>query len=511
MSLPPLLAIKSITKSFPGVMANDHVDLEIFSGEVHGLLGENGAGKSTLMKILYGFYRADSGEIRLNEQPVQIRSPHDARRFRIGMVFQDFILIPALSVAENIALFSPNLPAILDAALMVERIDELSQRYGLQVDPTAPVWRLSIGERQKVEVLKLLLADAQILILDEPTRGLAPHEVEGLFRVFANLRRDGYAVVFITHKLPEVLACADRITVMRRGRVAGTLAGSEATESGLVSLMFGGGGIEPPHRGGETPREGVQPLLELRQVSTRAQGEATGLQEVNLTVLPGEIVGVAGVSGNGQRELGDVILGLERCARGTKYLWGQDATHWSVARIRASGVAFIPEDPLGMAVVAGMTVQENMALADTRKYARQGGLSMDWAAVREDLERSLKRLGFTIPSLDLRVGTLSGGNIQRVVLAREMARNPRLILAFYPTRGLDVLSAVAARELLVASRDAGAGVLLISEDLGELFSLSDLLVVLFRGRIVGTSKPQEITVNKVGYLMTGSRGGTWAE
>jgi simple sugar transport system ATP-binding protein len=511
MSLPPLLDIKGITKSFPGVMANDHVDLEIYSGEVHGLLGENGAGKSTLMKILYGFYRADSGEIRLNEQPVQIRSPHDARRFRIGMVFQDFILIPALSVAENIALFSPNLPAILDEALMVERIDELSQRYGLQVDPTAPVWRLSIGERQKVEILKLLLADAQILILDEPTRSLAPHEVEGLFRVFANLRRDGYAVVFITHKLPEVLACADRITVMRRGRVAGTLAGSEATESGLVSLMFGGGGIESPHRGGETPREGVQPLLELRQVSTRAQGQATGLQEVNLTVLPGEIVGVAGVSGNGQRELGDVILGLERCARGTKYLWGQDATHWSVARIRASGVAFIPEDPLGMAAVAGMTVQENMALADTRKYARQGGLSMDWAAVREDLERSLKRLGFTIPSLDLRVGTLSGGNIQRVVLAREMARNPRLILAFYPTRGLDVLSAVAARELLVASRDAGAGVLLISEDLGELFSLSDLLVVLFRGRIVGTSKPQEITVNKVGYLMTGSRGGTWVE
>jgi len=511
MSLPPLLAIKSITKSFPGVMANDHVDLEIYSGEVHGLLGENGAGKSTLMKILYGFYRADSGEIRLNEQPVQIRSPHDARRFRIGMVFQDFILIPALSVAENIALFSPNLPAILDEALMVERIDELSQRYGLQVDPTAPVWRLSIGERQKVEILKLLLADAQILILDEPTRSLAPHEVEGLFRVFANLRRDGYAVVFITHKLPEVLACADRITVMRRGRVAGTLAGSEATESGLVSMMFGGGGIESPRRGGETPREGVQPLLELRQVSTRAQGEATGLQEVNLTVLPGEIVGVAGVSGNGQRELGDVILGLERCARGTKYLWGQDATRWSVARIRASGVAFIPEDPLGMAAVAGMTVQENMALADTRKYARQGGLSMDWAAVREDLERSLKRLGFTIPSLDLRVGTLSGGNIQRVVLAREMARNPRLILAFYPTRGLDVRSAVAARELLVASRDAGAGVLLISEDLGELFSLSDLLVVLFRGRIVGTSKPQEITVNKVGYLMTGSQGGTWVE
>ena len=506
MNSSPLVALRSITKSFPGVLANDHVDLEIQGGEIHALLGENGAGKSTLMKILYGFYRADSGEIHLNGRPMQIRSPHDARRLRIGMVFQDFTLIPALSVAENIALFLPNLPAVLNKGAMIRRIEDISARYCLQVDPRAPVWRLSIGERQKVEVLKMLLADAQTLILDEPTRSLAPHEVEGLFQVFANLRRDGYAVVFISHKLQEVLACADRITVMRHGRVAGTLAGPGATEAGLISLMFGTEKIEPPQRRVGTPRTDVQPLLELRGVGTHAEREGGGLKGIDLKILPGEILGVAGVSGNGQRELGDVILGLERSVRGKKYLWGQDATEWSAARIRTSGVAFIPEDPLGMTAFASLTVQENMALGNTGRYVRQWGFSIDWPSVRDDLDRSLNRLGFPIPSLDSPLGTLSGGNIQRVILAREVAHAPKLILAFYPTRGLDVRSAMAARELFVASRDAGAGVLLISEDLGELFSISDRLVVLFRGRIVGTSSPQEITTKEVGYLMTGAKG-----
>jgi general nucleoside transport system ATP-binding protein len=505
MRPPPVLSLRGITKVFPGVRANDGVDLEIHRGEVHALVGENGAGKSTLMKILYGFYRADAGEIRFDGHPTEIRAPEDARRLGIGMVFQDFVQIPALSVAENLALFVPDLPFILDRGEIVRRIETTSRRYGLDVDPSAPVWRLSIGERQKVEVLKLLLADAHVLILDEPTRSLAPHEIEALFRTFDGLRRDGFAVVFITHKLQDVLACADRITVMRRGRVAGTLPRAGATESNLVSMMFGDGLAEakPPLPRGRPP--GAGPLLELRSVSTRAEGEAMVLDRVDLTIAPGEIVGVAGVSGNGQRELGDVILGLEPCTRGAKYLWGLDATGWSVARIRGSGVAFIPEDAREMAAVPGMTVLENMALGDTRRYARAGGLAIDWQAVREDLEGALGRLRVTLPSLDMPAGGLSGGNVQRMILARELAHGPRLIVAFYPTRGLDVRSAVAARAELVAARDVGAGVLLISEDLDELFPLSDRLVVLFRGRIVATATPQTITTEAIGYLMTGTR------
>jgi simple sugar transport system ATP-binding protein len=506
MNSSPFLSLRGISKSFRAVKANDRVDLDVYRGEVHALLGENGAGKSTLMKVLYGFYRADSGEVQLDGKSAPIRSPHDARRLGIGMVFQDFVQVPALTVAENIALFLPDLPAVLDKVAILNRIGEVSHRYGLAVDPRATVRQLSVGERQKVEILKLLLADAQILILDEPTRSLAPHEIEGLFQVFANLRRDGYAVVFITHKLREVLTCADRITVMRRGKVTGSLPGAGATENGLVALMFGEEIREAPQDRSRIVSQSAHPVLELKGVHTRGEGGTGGLQDIVLTIQPGEVVGVAGVSGNGQRELGDVILGLEHIQQGTKNLLGQDATHWTVAQIRAMGVAFIPEDPLGMAAFPWLTVQENMAMADTRRYSRQSGFSMDWAAVCSDLDQSLQRLGFTIPSFFVPLATLSGGNVQRMILAREMAHDPQLIIAFYPTRGLDVRSAVAARKLLTASRDAGAGVLLISEDLGELFAMSDRLVVIFQKRIVKTSTPREITMNEVGHLMTGSRG-----
>lgn len=499
-----LVALRGITKAFPGVVANDHVDLDIQAGEIHALLGENGAGKSTLVKILYGYYRADAGEIRFNGKAAQIRSPHDARQLGIGMVFQTFTLVPALSVVENIALFLPDLPSVLDQKAIAGRMEDLSERYGLRVDPWAPVWRLSIGEQQKVEVLKLLLAEARVLILDEPTRVLAPHEVDGLFRVLDSLRRDGYAVVFITHKLQEVLACADRITVLRRGRVAGTLHRSQATESKLVSLMFGEAPRELTSERTRRSPEQTHPLLELREVTTGGGGGAVRLRGISFSIMPSEIVGVAGVSGNGQRELGDVILGLEPCAHGTKFLWDGDATRRSVAQVRASGVAYIPEDPLTMALVPGLSILENMALGDAGKYARRGGLSMNWQSVREDLERVFESLSLEAPPARAPAGTLSGGTLQRVSLARELARDPRLIIAFYPTRGLDVPSATAVRDLLLRARNAGAGVLLISEDLGELFTLSDRLIVLYRGRIAGAFRPDDTTPYEVGRLMTGA-------
>lgn len=499
----PFISMRGITKAFPGVVANDQIDLDIYNSEVHALLGENGAGKSTLMKILYGFYRADSGQILLNGEPITIRSPHDARKVHIGMVFQDFTLIPAFSVAENIALFLPDLRSVLNLKEVNSRINELSERYNLQVDPEAMVSQLSIGEQQKVEILKLLLSNERLLILDEPTRVLAPHEVKALFRVLDSLRKDGYTIILITHKLKEVLECADRITVLRNGRVAGTLSRSEASEDKLVSMMFAKQ-LSGLRIGQKAVRdEAVSPLLELREVETRGEGAETSLKGINLRVYPGEIVGVAGVSGNGQKELGDVVLGMTKCISGTKLLYGKDFTNISIQKTRKSGVAFIPENPLTMASVPFMTVLENISLTNTWRYARLGGFALDWQAVKADAEKTLKKLGFSF-SLYLPAKSLSGGNLQRMVVVREMTHDPRLIIASYITRGLDVQSAIAARQALIQASESGAGVLLISEDLEELFALSDRLIVLYGGKIVGAFKPEETNILEIGYLMTGS-------
>ncbi len=501
----PFVSMRGITKAFPGVLANDQLDLDIYTGEVHALLGENGAGKSTLMKILYGFYRYDTGKILIDGQSINIHSPHDARTQKIGMVFQDFNLIPALSVAENIALFLPDLPAVLNINKINELILEVSRRYDLQVNPHALVSQLSIGEQQKVEILKLLLAEARLLILDEPTRVLAPHEVDALFKVLDSLRKDGFAIVLITHKLKEVLECADRISVLRQGAMAGSMLKAEASEENLVRLMFKKK-LAALETGRKTRNEKTDaPLLELRRVDTHGEGAQTSLKRIDLKVHPGEIVGVAGVSGNGQKELGDLALGMIKCAHGGKFLFGRDYTRRSIQQVRRSGVGFIPENPLTMAIAPFMTVLQNMALTRTWRYARAGGLRMDWKAVKDDAEHTMQALEFSFP-LYVPARSLSGGNLQRMVIVREMTQEPRLIIASYLTRGLDVQSTIAARQALIQARDHGAGILLISEDLEELFTLSDRLIVLYGGAIAGSFNPEETNIFEVGHLMTGSEG-----
>jgi simple sugar transport system ATP-binding protein len=495
--------MRGITKRFSTVLANDQLDFDIYPGEVHALLGENGAGKSTLMKILYGFYQADSGQILFNGRRLEIRTPQDARRAQIGMVFQQLNLIPAMSVAENIALFLQDLPAVYDPKAVQRRIATFSQQYGLTVDPHDLVSQLSIGEQQKVEIVKLLLSDARLLILDEPTRVLAPHEIEALYEILERLRGDGYAIVLITHKMKDVLRCANRITVLRAGRIAGTLPARDVTEAGLVALMFDNAVAGTLERAPRPNQPAPKPIVELRQVYTRGDGAATRLKDINLAIGQGEIIGVAGVSGNGQRELGDVVLGMEPVTRGQKWWLGQDCTHWPVGALRRAGLGFIPENPLTMATVPFMTVLENMALTGAGRYARRGGLRMDWPAVQKDLRAALARFGFSFSPYAL-ARSLSGGNLQRLIIAREMVHRPKLIIASYPTSGLDVQSATVARQALVQARNDGAGVLLISEDLDELFSLSDRLVVLFGGAIAGEFKPAETDPYTVGRLMTGS-------
>lgn len=498
----PIVVLKGITKRFPAVLANDHVDLDVTAGEVHAILGENGSGKSTLMKVLYGYYKPDEGRILFQGKPAVFKSPQDARRLGIGMVFQNFTLIPAFTVAENVALFMPKLKPRLDHKEIAREIEKVSAKFGLEINPHASIWRLSIGEQQRVELIKLLLADARVLIFDEPTSVLAPHEIENLMQVFHRLKTDGYAVLFITHKLREAFASADRMSVMRRGALVDSIMRAEATEHRVIEMMFGS---EPPavHRGSSKTSEAATSILELSSVTTPGAKGELHLQDVSLRVRPYEIVGIAGVSGSGQRELGDVILGLLPF-KGTKRFEGHDAAHWTIGNLRRHGLAVIPENPSWMGVVGSMTVTENMALADRARYARKGGLSIDWKAVREDAKKFEERSKIQMPNPNVAAETLSGGNLQRIVLTRELGQQHRLIVAFYPTRGLDVPSAVAARQLLVTVRDGGAGVLLISEDMDELFTLSDLLLVLREGRVVGSFRPEETTRDAIGRLMTGA-------
>jgi ABC-type uncharacterized transport system ATPase subunit len=481
----PPLAARGIVKRFGPLVAVDHADFELRPG-VHALLGENGAGKSTLVKILYGYEQADEGELLLDGESVEIRSPADARRLGIGLVFQQPTLIPALTVTENIALFLPELPALLRYDEIAGRISGLAERYGLAIDPSRRAGTLSLSEQQRVEIVRVLLADARILIFDEPTSTLPVQEIDALFAVFRRLRDDGYPIVLITHKLPEVFALADAVTVMRRGAVVATLEIADVNEERLVELMFGDVAPAAVHAERTPGAEASAPVLELGA----------------LTIAEGEIVGVAGVVGSGQRELAHAIVGLAR-PHGRRLLGGEDATRWSVRRIREAGVGFVPESALGEELIGNMTLTENIALGSPHRFSRRNGFSVDWQAVRKDWTSRFAELDLNLPNPATRAGTLSGGNAQRFAVARELARNPCLLVALYPTRGLDVVTAAAVQRLLLRAREGGCAILLVSQDLTELRSVSDRLLVMRAGKIVAEVDPAKADAHDIGRLMTG--------
>ena len=497
-----LLEMRNVTKRFPGVLANDRVSFTVQPGEVHALLGENGAGKTTLMNILYGLYQPDAGELFLNGERVSLRSPKDAMQRGVGLVAQHFYLARRHTVAENIGLGLPSTPFLFPVKQLRAQILELGRKYGLTVDPKARVWQLSPGEQQRVELLKALIQGAKLLILDEPTSVLTPQEAESLFTVLRRMRAEGEAVIFISHKLEEVMSIADRVTVLRKGAVVGTLDIAEATPSKLAQLMMGREVAPLRAKNKDVPSSG-QAVLTLENVSVKGDRGVEALTDVSLNVHHGEIVGIAGVAGNGQGELIETLTGLRPALRGRVTLDGRDVTGLGAKEMLEAGVAHIPEDRNHVGIVPSLSVAENFVLRQYRYPPFSKGALLDWRAVRGFADASIKDYEVATPSKDTPARLLSGGNVQKIILARELSGNPKLVVAAHPTYGLDVSAAALTHNLLLQQRERGAGVLLVSEDLDELLKLADRIVVLFAGTVMGVVDAATADRERLGLMMAG--------
>lgn len=498
-----VLRMTGITKQFPGVLANDSIDLELNRGEIHALLGENGAGKTTLMKILYGLYQADSGKIEVRDREVKIDGPAEAIRLGIGMVHQHFMLIPPFTVAENIVLgVEPSQAGLhLDMPKAIRSVEELSDKYGLRVDPTSKIENISVGMQQRVEILKALYRGAEILVLDEPTAVLTPQEVAELAQIMRGLAGQGKSIIFITHKLKEVIAIADRVTVIRRGRVIGTRDTATATTEELANMMVGRDVELVVHKKKAEPGAVV---LDVSGLCAQSNRKLAALKGVSFQVRAGEILGIAGVEGNGQTELVEALTGLRRATAGRVTLKGEDITNLSPRKIIERKVAHVPEDRQRRGLILDFSLSENMVLGSYHRKPFARGIRLVWGAIRDYARRLIGEFDVRTPGEAVNARSLSGGNQQKVILARELSRDPDLLVIAQPTRGLDVGAIEFVHHRLVEARDAGKAVLLVSLELDEIMSLSDRIAVMYEGEIVGEMPAEKATEEQLGLLMAGA-------
>jgi len=494
--------MRGIVKRFPGVLANDHVDFDLRQGEVHALLGENGAGKSTLMNVLAGLYKPEAGTIFVQGRRVNFRSPRDAIAAGLGMVHQHFMLVPSQTVTENILLGLSDPRFILHLPELDKRILALQEKYGLKVDPKAKIWQLSVGEQQRVEVLKMLYRGARVLIMDEPTAVLTPQEIEDLFVTLRSMVERGHSIVFISHKLDEVLAIADRITVLQHGRVtAGGLDAKGVTKRELAELMVGREVVFSVQKQAVTPGEVV---LEIDKVCAENDRGLPALRDLSLQVRAGEIVGMAGVAGNGQNELAQVIAGMRKCTSGRVLIHGEDISNHPPRFAISHDVSYVPADRTGVGSSPGLSLADNLIMKNYRRPPISTGWVLNRLSIRQHARKLKAEYDIDAPSVDVQVRLLSGGNLQKAILAREMSAHPKVIIAMQPTRGLDVGAIEAVHRVLLEERARGTAILLISEELDELMSLSDRIVGIYEGQIMGELRAEDATLDKIGLMMAGT-------
>ncbi len=499
--LQPILRVENLTKQFPGVLALDNVSFDIRRGEIHCLLGENGAGKSTLSETVYGTYTATSGTIYFRGAPIEISSPKDAIDSGISMVHQHFVLVPPLSVLENVILGTQTSGLHMDTKSARERLTELCDNYGVELNLDAKVWHLSVGEQQWVEIFKALYVGVDVLILDEPTAVLTPQQSERLFRVIKQMRDEGLAIVFITHKLKEVEAVSDRVTVLRKGKKIGTVNTADVTKQELANMMVGRDVVFTIEKDTLEPGEIVVEAKDLRALNVRGE---EGLSGISFDIREREILGLAGVSGNGQKILFDVLVGQQKPTSGSVKLNGRDITNASPAAHMDYGVASIPEDRIREGLVMDFKVEENLVLGIHRRepYARGKSL-INQDAIRAFANESIDKYEIATPSPTQVSRTLSGGNLQKLILAREFSQETKFLIASQPTRGLDVGSTEYVRRRILEQKENGAAVLLISEDLDEIMNLSDYIAVIYKGELMDIINANEVTIERLGLLMAG--------